>query len=337
MDNNIPLISVIIPVYNTAEFIKRCLDSVLGNTYKNLEVICVNDGSTDNSGIILQKIASSDDRIIVVNKENGGLSSARNAGIEQAQGEYTVFVDSDDWVHPQYFELMINALKQYKTDIAGCSYIKTGKYDENFKEYDKNDIKAVVEKADATNNMRYAWGLIFKTETVRKYRFPDLIGKFLAEDIFFNICLIAGECDCGNELTIASINEPLCFYFQREDSLIKTAKHSIGQLKAAEEYLNLAQKLKTDRAKAILIERSFKSALLFRYLEMFSDGYKTKKKDANKVLKRAVEMCRQNKAFDFKKKEFYIASVKFPALYRLYRIVTDPTMIAWEKEQKSKK
>ena len=113
-------ISVIIPVYNTAPYLKRCLDSVLGSTYRNLEVICVNDGSTDESLSILEHYQELDDRIVVINQNNRGLSAARNTGMAKATGEFLSFVDSDDWVHPQMFELLRNAMDEDVT-MAACA------------------------------------------------------------------------------------------------------------------------------------------------------------------------------------------------------------------------
>ena len=117
-----PLISVIIPVYNTAPYLARCLDSVLNNTYRNLEVICVNDGSTDDSLDILREYEKLDSRIIVIDKENGGVSSARNAGLDRMTGEYMTFVDSDDYLHPQFFSLLYEALQRTGSDVAAANY-----------------------------------------------------------------------------------------------------------------------------------------------------------------------------------------------------------------------
>ena len=89
-------ISVIVPVYNVEPYLERCLDSIIQNTYRNLEIICVNDGSTDNCGAILDRYAEQDDRFVVIHKENGGLSSARNSGMDVATGEFIAFIDSDD-------------------------------------------------------------------------------------------------------------------------------------------------------------------------------------------------------------------------------------------------
>ncbi len=98
------LISVIVPVYKVEDYLSRCVDSILSQTYRNIEVILVDDGSPDKCGEICDRYAQHDPRVRVIHKENGGLSDARNAGIEIAQGQYISFIDSDDWVHPEFLE-----------------------------------------------------------------------------------------------------------------------------------------------------------------------------------------------------------------------------------------
>lgn len=118
--NNEPKISVIIPVYNVEKYLQKCLDSVINQTYKNLEIICINDGSPDNSGKILDEYAKKDSRIIVIHQENAGVSAARNRGLEIATGEYIAFVDSDDWLKPECYELALNVLENDKeVDLVG--------------------------------------------------------------------------------------------------------------------------------------------------------------------------------------------------------------------------
>ena len=118
------LISVIIPIYNMEAYLARCLDSVLNNTYRNLEVLCVDDGSKDASAEILRAYAEKDSRIVPIFKENGGVSSARNAGLDRMTGEYLTFVDPDDYVHPQYVELLYRALQESGTEVAICGIDK---------------------------------------------------------------------------------------------------------------------------------------------------------------------------------------------------------------------
>jgi len=119
---NTELISIVIPVYNVEKYLCKCIDSILNQTYYHLQIICVNDGSKDKSGQILDEYAKKDSRIQVFHKKNGGVSKARNFGMEQIQGEYFAFVDPDDWIEADMYEQLLNIIKNENSDIAGCSY-----------------------------------------------------------------------------------------------------------------------------------------------------------------------------------------------------------------------
>ena len=116
-------ISVIIPVYNCEKFIEKCLQSLVNQTLTDIEIILVNDGSTDNSQKIIEKF--SDTRIKLINKKNGGQSSARNVGLDVANGEYIGFIDSDDWVDSDFFEKLYNTAKKYNADISISNFFLT--------------------------------------------------------------------------------------------------------------------------------------------------------------------------------------------------------------------
>ena len=118
------LISVIIPVYNAEKFLNKCLDSVIGQTYKNLEIILVDDGSQDDSGKICDEYAQKDNRIKVIHKENGGDSSARNTGLKMATGKYITTIDSDDWIELNAYEDMLKVLLEKNVDIVRCGFYK---------------------------------------------------------------------------------------------------------------------------------------------------------------------------------------------------------------------
>ena len=117
-----PKISIIIPMYNVEKYLCRCLDSVLNQTFSDWQAICVDDGSPDNSGGIAEEYAAKDKRFVVVHKENGGLSDARNAGMPYADGKYIMFLDSDDFIHPQTMEIAYDVIEKNKSDIASFSY-----------------------------------------------------------------------------------------------------------------------------------------------------------------------------------------------------------------------
>ena len=121
------LISVIVPVYNVEKYVKKCVDSIIAQTYRNLEIILVDDGSTDSSGRICDELASIDKRIIVIHKPNGGLSDARNAGISIARGKYLGFVDGDDLIHPQTYEILLTNALKCDAEISEGGYITSSK------------------------------------------------------------------------------------------------------------------------------------------------------------------------------------------------------------------
>ena len=117
------LISVVVPVYNVEKYIDRCLNSIINQTYRKLEIIIVNDGSTDNSRKIIDKFSKMDSRIIVIDKNNGGLSEARNVGINAATGDYITFIDSDDFVSYDYIEYLYSLIEKYKVKVLSLIHI----------------------------------------------------------------------------------------------------------------------------------------------------------------------------------------------------------------------
>lgn len=118
------LLSIIVPVYNVEKYLKRCMDSILNQTYKELEIILVDDGSQDNSGHICDEYAALDRRVRVIHKKNSGASSARNIGVNVAKGEYLAFVDSDDWLELSMYAELIYLIEKYDLDIAGCGAVE---------------------------------------------------------------------------------------------------------------------------------------------------------------------------------------------------------------------
>lgn len=119
-----PLVSIVLPVYNVEKYLPICLDSILNQTYQNIELVCVNDGSPDNCGQILEKYAAMDERILVIAQKNQGLSGARNTGMRYAHGEYIMFVDSDDWIEAETCEVAVSAALKYGADLVMWSYVR---------------------------------------------------------------------------------------------------------------------------------------------------------------------------------------------------------------------
>ena len=137
-------ISVIIPVYNVEKYLKRCLDSVINQTYKNLEIILIDDGSTDKSGNICDEYAAKDKRIIVIHKENGGLSDARNKGLDICTGDYISFIDSDDWIENGFYEYVVNNVKD--NDLLIFDYYITNGKNSKWIKYKNTEVELSKEK-----------------------------------------------------------------------------------------------------------------------------------------------------------------------------------------------
>lgn len=180
-----PLISVVVPVYNVEAYLRRCLDSVLAQSFTDFELICVNDGSTDSSPSILVEYAAKDSRISVINQENGGVSEARNTGIEVAKGEYLSFIDSDDWIDRDFLEKLYTAARAFDADIVQSGYRKIG----NRKTKEEGRIEAegfdFISKY-ASLMSGYVTNKLFSCNLIKKYhlRFPKAL---LFEDSLFTV------------------------------------------------------------------------------------------------------------------------------------------------------
>ena len=213
-----PLISVIIPVYNVGEFLIPCLDSLKGQTYKNLEILLIDDGSTDGSGKQCDDCAEKDSRFKVIHKKNGGVSSARNLGLDIAQGEYIAFIDADDCVTPDYFEVLYRDLTEKSVDAAFCDYVLV---DEEGKQLPKKtarfseakrigDLKSLIASA---SSFSVVWGGLFSALCLKGLQFSDFS---YGEDTLFMFDWL-----CTNP--VISVNPyPGYTYLQRESSAMHT-------------------------------------------------------------------------------------------------------------------
>lgn len=183
------LISIIVPIYNGEAYLEQCLDSIVNQTYKALEIILVDDGSKDNSLEICNGYAKIDSRIIVVHKDNGGVSSARNIGIKQAKGEYILFIDSDDTVELTYVEELLNANKDSKYDLVICGYKEMYTCRNIQKEYlPKNKLTGDI-KEDLYKIYYFCLGpfaKLYKTDIIKRNKVSFPVEIRLGEDQVFN-------------------------------------------------------------------------------------------------------------------------------------------------------
>ena len=178
---NRPLISVIIPVYEVEAFLHKCIDSVIGQTYRELEIILVDDGSPDNCGDVCDEYAAVDSRIKVIHKQNGGLSDARNAGLDAASGEFIGFVDSDDHIEPDMFECLYQALYTSGSDISICNHIIdneiTGNMTSAAGPESESSLRMTQKEAlsvliDDLIIRNYMWNKLYRASLFEGLRFP---------------------------------------------------------------------------------------------------------------------------------------------------------------------
>ncbi len=232
------LVSVIVPIYKVEKYLPRCVDSIIAQKYSNLEILLVDDGSPDKSGEIAEQYAEKDPRIHVIHKKNGGLSDARNAGIDVALGEYLVFIDSDDFIHPEMISRMIDAVQQTSSDIAVCA-VRSVKEDAPMPEERGDDEITVIEGIDKRTEYIFekhitefnvAWNKLYPARFFKEIRYP--FGK-IHEDEFTTWKVL----EMANR--IVYIGEPLYFYVQRGTSIMgeKFNMNRFSRLEAYDEKL----------------------------------------------------------------------------------------------------
>ncbi len=219
LDN--PLISVIVPIYNVELYLSRCIESIINQSYFNLEIILIDDGSTDNCLKICEEYQKKDKRIKIIHKKNGGLSDARNAGLDIMKGDYVTCIDSDDFVSKYFLENLLSALKKSNCQISTSWFVNYYENDPipNQKKISNQDIN-VYSKEEFYEKLLYqdgvevsAWGKLYKSSLFKDVRYP--VGK-LYEDIPTTYLLIE---KVDNIAVIPNIDY---FYFQRRDSIAKS-------------------------------------------------------------------------------------------------------------------
>lgn len=216
-------ISVIIPVYNVVNELETCLNSIINQTYGHLEIICVNDGSTDGSGEICERFAAQDSRIIVIHQKNAGLSAARNTGIDRATGDYLAFIDSDDWIEDNYFEELYQNIQETNADISVVNYYRFMDETKEFVWYTLKgsasrevfQSKAILEdyydiKHNRYTNVVVAWGKLYKRHLFKDLRYP--VGRYCEDDFTTYKAIMLAD-------TLVFSYDPLYIYRTRDNSL----------------------------------------------------------------------------------------------------------------------
>lgn len=261
MSQDSPLISVVIPVYNVESYLEECLNSVVKQTYSNLQIILVDDGSTDNSGSICDRYASQDSRITVVHQKNQGAGAAKNTGLEEVAGEYLSIIDSDDYLDQNYYKIMLAAITETNADTVQClftSQFRDKSFNRNYSFPSSHNRVLTTQEYlfEMLYDWKYAvfWNKLFKTKLLGNARFP--VGRKI-DDEFFTYKLIC------NSKKIININNVLYHYRMRDTSVMtSSANFDTGK-----------DRLLTDRTDSFLerynyVSKKFKRLEPFFYIHL---------------------------------------------------------------------
>ena len=305
MNNSQDLISIIIPVYNTGKYLNKCFDSVINQTYKNIEIILINDGSTDNSDSICLEYKNKDSRIVYIKKENEGVSKARNTAIDIVKGKYIAFVDSDDFIEEDYIEKMINAIRKNDADLCECNMNKLNVDNEIIGS--TNLYNAIVEGkekvkwdfANYNNAMDYVANKLIKRDTIGEERFSDLI---VSEDYEFFTRVYE---NINKKVTISDKLYNYILYPKKETTE-KFIRNGLETIRAREKvFKQYMEKNEIELAHITAVQ------LLFRIMTI----YKKIDKDTKKILKSKYKeyypYALKTKATFLKKISRYIRFYKF--------------------------
>ena len=307
-------ISIIVPIYNVEKYLEQCIESIINQDYKNLEIILVDDGSPDRCANIIDEYAKKDNRIKAFHKENGGLSDARNYGLDRATGEYICFVDSDDFVEKDFISSMYNNIKKYNVDIAACN---------SYDYYNKNKIKVSnymnVEKLynkDEANKYLYiigyynvgVWNKMYIRRLWNKLRFP--VGK-KSEDIYVMYEIINNS----NGLYYSAV--PKYYYRQREGSITNSNNINYDVIQASKKALQFYKENDIEEVMPYAMQY-----LVFAYIGIYN-AILCRKKDKKKMkeIRREVLALKKEIIYDEISKSRKIQLFLFLHLIGIYNIL----------------
>ena len=287
---NGPLISVVVPIYNVEQYLERCVNSILQQTYQNLEIILVDDGSPDNSGAICDSYSFLDQRIKVIHRRNGGLSDARNVGLDMASGEFIAFVDSDDTIMPEMIEKLFQRIDIDQSDMSFCGYRQVNQDGDILSEVVLPDnvltgfdaLRVSYENQGVLFTL--TWNKLYKRRLFENIHFP--VGKYHEDE--YTTYLLIDRCS-----RISVLREPLYLYMQRNNSIMQemySVKRLDGIDASYERYIYY--KKKGGQYRELLVpEGNTFAQVFYRSKLLFKPQTKEEKKRVNEIDKMARYIC----------------------------------------------
>ena len=324
-----PLVSVIIPVFNVESYLERCLSSIAQNTYQNLEIICVNDGSTDNSLEIVKSFAKTDSRIVVLSKNNGGVSSARNEGLKAATGDFVVFIDSDDYINTHFFEVLLDAQEKNKADFVIC-----GRKDVN----DSTDFGIINSEflTDSASGSVISINEFFSDHKLSIFCTGRLIRKDIIQNCSFLEELSYGEdtvfisqiWDANPELKCCILDFDMYYYYQRSDSASKT-----DDCKKQLKLLKILYEKGRSSNKVCFFSHIIRQALSLRYMAKYIYSDKLCVQSCNKLLHSGISFLLCSDMYTLAQKCYYVAAIQSPQIDRIHRLRHNPELRSAEQQK----
>ena len=309
------MISIIVPIYKVEPYLDKCIRSILNQTYRNLQIILVDDGSPDGCGAICDFYKVYDERVCVIHKTNGGLSDARNAGLEVASGEYIGFVDSDDFIHPQMYEVLLGNLTGTNSDISVCGFQWIG--EEQFPEGPGENIYHIFEGKDILEQLIednvttvLAWNKLYKREVFENKRYE--VGRLHEDEFIIHKILADIE-------RIVYTDMKLYYYVKRSGSIVnaKNIKSIIDAWDALEDRCIFLKNL--DMRLYSFSRRLQLEILLYSYYALISKEEEAICNTLNHLKKQAQDIVREKEIWKFLPRRFKI-QIKFflitPDLYK---------------------
>ena len=305
------LISVIIPVYNVEKYLNRCVDSVINQTYTNLEIILIDDGSPDGSGAICDEYVIKDNRIKVIHKPNSGVSETRNCGLDNATGEWLFFLDSDDWIHCRTIEKLYEGIAEKKVNISMCDYEEVSDeqplVDETCKAEIKTPKRIFIDKNVAAITI---WGTLYHKDCFKNIRYP--VGKIHEDEFITYKILFAQE-------KIAFINQPYYAYFMNNEGIMRS-KWTPARMTAVESLEEQCKFFRTIKDEELIAfsDKNFFLRFVCCHMKALENGYM---KEAKKLTRKAFFLTLKSPRKLFAPDNIWVLEHFFPRFMHCYWMV----------------
>lgn len=302
------LISVIVPMYNVQLYVRRCLESIIHGSYQNLEILCIDDGSTDGTANVVEKMQEEDQRIRLIVQSNKGVSSARNRGLTEAKGVYIGFVDPDDWVSEDYYSVLYQIAKEKNADFVICDHQRIARYiPPSLLTESIYEIEPISEKDKIRGRIRGVCGGLYSKEICPFFNENLAIG----EDQLFNLHVLSEV----NPSKAWKCSKRMYYYFARRGSLTNTG--------GIDRYYNLSQGIINEMdsfpTKKYAVASAVRHALAYRYYCSYAENQKNELARSRRLMKQLTPLLLNCHSFSFKYRMMYIFAISTPHLYKWHR------------------